>query len=106
MKGMVLLTLINYNTKTHREVFGKQLTVEDISKIGYTYYLFDKTEYVYVGRGFAYNPEAGEKSVALIYENFKNVRKNNEIIAKRKEKGRKLVAVRFVRKKKRKTVKA
>lgn len=97
--------LINYKKNTHREVFGKTVTIEDIIKTGCTFYLFDKREFVYVGRGVAYNPTAGEVPVTQLFDQIRNVRRNDLIVAKRKGIGRKLVAVKYVRKLKVKNVK-
>lgn len=96
------MTLINYNTKTHREVFGKVIEIEEIAKIGCSFYLFDKSEYVYIGKGNVYSHENGLNLLTSIFPKIRNVRKNGLIIAKRKGVGRKLVSVRFVRKQKQK----
>ena len=93
------MVMINYKKKTHKEIFGKIITVEEIS------YLFDKTEFVYVGKGMVYSHEAGQILLTSIVDDIRNVRKNGLIVAKRKEIGRKLLAVKYVRKEKRKKAK-
>lgn len=94
------MVMINYKPKTHREVLGRGVTIEDISKTGCAFYLFDKREFVYVGRGVAYNPADGEVPVTHLFDQIRNVRKNDLIVAKRKGMGRKLVSVKYVRKQK------
>lgn len=94
--------MVHCEKNTHREVFGKRVTVEEISDIGFSFYLFDKTEYVYIGKGLAYSHTVGEVLVTSLFEDIRNVRKNGRIIAKRKIKGRKLCSVKYVRKQKRK----
>ncbi|AOA04048.1 hypothetical protein [Carnobacterium maltaromaticum] len=99
------MVMINYKKKTHKEIFGKIITVEEISDIGFSFYLFDKTEFVYVGKGMVYSHEAGQILLTSIVDDIRNVRKNGLIVAKRKEIGRKLLAVKYVRKEKRKKAK-
>lgn len=94
--------MVRCGKNTHREVFGKRVTVEEISAIGFSFYLFDKTEYVYVGKGMAYSHSAGQILVTSLFEDIRNVRKNGRIVAKRKSRGRNLYAVNYVRKQKRK----
>lgn len=96
------MVMINYKKNTHKEVFGKVMEIEEISNIGCSFYLFDKTEYVYIGKGTVYSHENGSKLLTSIFHEIRNVRKNGLIIAKRKGVGRKLVSVKFVRKQKKK----